>query len=62
MAINWTVELLNLALDNVVSWESIARECIAQMPEDCVRDVCVALGVDDEIERLVDDNIEDGNR
>ena len=55
---NWPAELIKLAENHIVSWEAIARECIAQMSTDDVHDVCVALEVDDEIECPFDDDID----
>lgn len=56
---DWSAGLIKLAEDNVVSWESLARECIAQMSVDDAHDVAVALEVDEEIECPFDDDIED---
>ena len=45
---NYAAKLIDLAEQGLVSWEAIARECIAEMSTDDAYDVCVALGVDDE--------------
>ena len=42
-----TCRLIEAAEGGMLSWEAIARECLAQMSED---DVATALGWDDEDE------------
>lgn len=53
---DYAAKLIELAENRGISWEAIARECIAEMPTNDVRDVCVALGVDGEIECPFDDD------
>ena len=50
---NCADKLIELAEQKVISWEVIARECIAEMATDDVRGLCVVLGVD------VDDDDDD---
>ena len=45
-----TCRLIEAAEGGMLSWEAIARECLAQMSEDDVADVATALGWDDEDE------------
>lgn len=47
--INPKMKLLQYVEDfEYVDWETVARECIAQMSSDDVDDVLTALGFDDE--------------
>lgn len=39
----YTNKLIDLAEDNVLDWETIARECLAYMSEDDVADMAVDL-------------------
>lgn len=57
--INWSNEVISLAENGILSWEALARECIAKMSIDDAHDVCIALEVDDEIECPFDDDIDD---
>lgn len=45
-----STKLVELAENGVLSWEEIARECIAEMSEDDVEDMCATCGwpVDEE--------------
>ena len=47
---DWSTKLIELAENDLVSWEAIARECIAEMSTDEIRDVCVSLNLDDVID------------
>lgn len=49
--INTKMKLLQYVEDfECVDWETVARECIAQMSSDEVGNVLTALGLDDEVE------------
>ena len=45
---NCADKLIELAEQQIISWEVIARECIAEMSTDDVKDLCVVLGIDDD--------------
>ncbi len=45
---DWNTKLLELAENGQVTWEEIARECIAQMSVDDAEDVATALGLDED--------------
>ena len=36
----YSSKLIELAENSVLSWEKIARECIAEMSEDDIEDMC----------------------
>ena len=55
---NCADKLIELAEQKVISWEVIARECIAEMATDDVRGLCVVLGVDPDDDDDDDDEIE----
>ena len=38
--IDWSSEVIKLAENGILSWEEIARECIAEMSEDDIEDMC----------------------
>lgn len=47
--INPKMKLLQYVEDfKIVDWETVARECIAQMTSDDVNEVLIALDLDDE--------------
>lgn len=54
---DWNTKLLELAENGQVTWEEIARECIAQMSVDDAEDVATALGLDED--DFTDDLAED---
>lgn len=58
---DWNTKLLELAENGQVTWEEIARECIAQMSVDDAEDVATALGLDEDdfIDDLAEDDEED---
>lgn len=37
---NWSSQVIELAENGILSWEEVARECIAEMPEDDIEDMC----------------------
>ena len=39
-------KILELCEDGVLSWETVARECIAEMSEDDVSEMCSMLDID----------------
>ena len=43
-----TCRLIEAAEGGMLSWEAIARECLAQMSEDDVADVATALELDED--------------
>ena len=51
MARECTSKLIEFAENESISWEDIARECLARMPEDDVRDMC-----DDVFDEIVNDD------
>ena len=47
----YTNKLLNMIQDGALDWELVCRECLSEMSEDAVRDMCVTAGfveVDDD--------------
>lgn len=56
-----TCKVIELVKDGVLSWEAIARECLARMSEDEVADMAHELEWfdDDEEEKVEDDEEED---
>lgn len=60
-----TCKVIELVKDGVLSWEAIARECLARMSEDEVADMAHELewfddGEEEEVEEEEDDDEEDG--
>lgn len=55
-----TAKIIDLAEDFVLSWEAIARECLARMSEDEVADMGHELGwLDDDEEEVEDEEDEE---
>ena len=47
----YTNMLLDMIQDGALDWELVCRECLSEMSEDAVRDMCVTAGfveVDDD--------------
>ena len=47
----YTNKLLDMIQDGALDWELVCRECLSEMSEDAVRDMCVTAGfveVDDD--------------
>ena len=47
----YTNRLLEMLQDGALDWELVCRECLSEMSEDAVRDMCVTAGfveVDDD--------------
>ncbi len=40
MGAKYANQVIELAENGILSWEEIARECIAEMPEDDIEDMC----------------------
>lgn len=58
-----TCKIIDLVEDGVLSWESLARECLSRMSEDEAADMGHELGWldDDEEEEVEDDEEDDGD-
>ena len=58
-----TCKIIDLVEDGALSWESLARECLARMSEDEAEDMGHELGWldDDEEEEVEDDEEDDGD-
>ena len=58
-----TCKIIDLVEDGVLSWESLARECLERMSEDEAADMGHELGWldDDEEEEVEDDEEDDGD-
>ncbi len=50
MARSFTSKLIENAESSIISWESIARECLARMPEDDVKDMALDMEWIDDVE------------
>lgn len=55
-----TSKVIDLVEDGVLSWEALARECLARMSEDDVADMGHELGwLDDDEEEVAEEEVED---